>query len=237
MDINLTKKEIEDYNNEIRAYNAMSDFEEELNDDRSISVDEFMISEGVIYLLDMAKKNEPYISDDLKSCMVDGCHFEGFDFRIKSINRLREKLLYDTKNVYSGDYVKATNHLYDTLRYTIILPFENHFEYLNNFLNELLDMDYTLVRVKNRWKEDYCKGVTVVLKNADNIPFELQFHTQENYDMKEIYSREPYKLFRNQKAPADLRDKANRLRVYYHSKVRLPEGALSYEFKRNSMVK
>ena len=195
------------------------------------------IRDGVNYLLERSKENEPYISSDLKSCMVEGCHFEGFDYRIKSIKRLREKLLADTMKKYSGDYVKATNHIYDTLRYTIILPFEKHFDYLDNFLNDLLDMDYELVRIKNRWKEDYCKGVTVVLKNADGIPFEIQFHTQENYNVKEIYSREPYKVFRNQKAPANLRDKANRLRVLYHSKVTPPEGALTYQFKRRENTK
>ena len=237
MELKLTDKEIKDYNDEIKSYIIMHDFEEEISGPKSYSIDEYMVRFGIEYLLDQARDNEPSISDDLKSCMADGCHFEGFDYRIKSVSRLREKLLGDTMKKFGGDYVKATYQIYDTLRYTVILPFENHFEYLDNFLNDLLDMDYTLVRVKNRWKEDYCKGVTVVLKTADGIPFEIQFHTQENYDVKEIYSREPYQVYRDPNAPAELRSKANRLRVYYHSKVRLPEGALSYEFKRNSMVK
>lgn len=235
MNINLTSKEIEKYNNEIKAYCAMKDFEEELNDNHSITVDEFMINEGVEYLYKRAIKNELNISDDLETCMLDGCHFEGFQYRIKSINRLREKLLADTKKIYFGDYVKATNHLYDALRYTIILPYENHFTYLNVFLTELLDMKYTLVRIKNRWSEDYCKGVTVVLKTAQGVPVEIQFHTQENYDVKETYTRDPYKVFRDVNAPVELRVKANRLRAYYHSRVRMPEGALDYQFRRQSI--
>ena len=126
----------------------------------------------------------------------------------------------------------AASHLYDSLRYTIIMPFENHFDYLDLFLNDLIDMGYTLYRVKNRWNDDFCKGVQIVAKDENGYAFEIQVHTQENYDIKEIYSREPYNLSRNPKAPNILKDKANALRSYYHRLAKLPEGAETYEFKR-----
>ena len=40
MEIKLTKKEIEEYTDEIKAYNVMNDFEEELNNERKYTIDE-----------------------------------------------------------------------------------------------------------------------------------------------------------------------------------------------------
>ena len=230
MEVVLTKEEIKRYTDEIIAYNVMKEFEEELNTENKISHLEFDAEKNVSYLIKKAEENEPSISSDLKSCLVEGCHFEGFKDRIKKPKRLREKIISDAHKSFGGDYLSAANSVYDVLRYTIILPYERHFEYLDNFLNELIDMDYQVVRVKNKWGEDYCKGVSVILSSQDGFPFEIQFHTQENYDIKEIYSREPYNLYRNQNAPGILRNRANQLRVYYHSLSKLPEGALEYEF-------
>ncbi len=237
MKVTLTKEEIKRFTDEIIAYNAMSRFEEELNGPKPITVDTYEAEACINYLTERAEKYEPSVTEDLKSIIPEGCHFEGLNNRLKSINRIKDKLIEDAKKKYGNDFIEASNHLYDSLRYTVIMPFNNHFDYVDNFLNELLDMDYTLYRVKNRWTEDFCKGVQVIAKNPDGYAFEIQIHTQENYDIKEIYSREPYNLSRNEKAPRVLRDNANALRSYYHRLARLPEGALTYEFKRREKTR
>ena len=178
-----------------------------------------------------AKRHERTVTSDLKDLLPEGCHFEGFDNRLKTSERIREKLMEDAVKKYNNDFVVATYHLYDSLRYTIIMPFENHFDYVDMFLNDLLDMDYKIYRVKNRWTDDFCKGVQVIAIDPSGYKFEIQIHTQENYDIKEIYSREPYKLSRDPNAPAMLKEKANALRSYYHRLAHLPEGAETYEFK------
>ena len=228
----LTDEEIKEYTNEIIAYNVMDRFEQELNGPQPITIDNYGAVECVNHLVQDAEKHEPSVTSDLKSVLPEGCHFEGLDNRIKTRDRIRDKLLEDARKKYGNDFITASLHLYDSLRYTVIMPFEHHFDYLDNFLNELLDMDYTLYRVKNRWNDDFCKGVQVIARDPNGYAFEIQVHTQENYDIKEIYSREPYNLSRNEKAPTVLKDKANALRSYYHRLARLPEGALDYEFKR-----
>lgn len=233
MKIVLTSDEIKRYNDEIIAYNVMHEFEEELHQESIVPATEYEVEVNVAYLINEAEKYEPYISADLNDQLVPGCHFAGFKDRIKLPKRLREKIISDANKEYNGDYQAAANNIHDVLRYTVILPFENHFQYLDNFLNDLIDINYKVRRVRNKWTDDYCKGVTAVLETPDGFPFEIQFHTQENYDMKEIYSREPYNLSRNPKADSKLKNKANMLRIYYHSLVRLPEGALTYEFTGN----
>ena len=232
MELLLTDEEIKEYTDEIIAYNVMDRFEQELNGPKPITIDNYGAIECVNHLVSDAEKHEPSVTGDLKSILPEGCHFEGLDNRIKTRERIRDKLMDDARKKYGNDYITASGHLYDSLRYTIIMPFEHHFEYLDNFLNELLDMDYTLYRVKNRWNDDFCKGVQVIARDPNGYAFEIQVHTQENYDIKEIYSREPYNLSRNEKAPNVLKDKANALRSYYHRLARLPEGAENYEFKR-----
>ena len=232
METILTEEEIKEYTDEIIAYNVMDRFEQELRGPQPLTIDNYGAVECVNHLVHNAEEHEPGVTSDLKSILPEGCHFEGLDNRIKTRERIRDKLLEDARKKYGNDFMIASSHLYDSLRYTIIMPFENHFDYLDNFLNDLLDMDYTLYRVKNRWNDDFCKGVQVIARDPNGYAFEIQIHTQENYDIKEIYSREPYNLSRNEKAPNVLKDKANALRSYYHRLARLPEGAESYEFRR-----
>ncbi len=232
MELMLTKEEIKEYTNEIIAYNNMKRFERELNGPEPITIDNYAAEECVSYLRNEAEKNEKDVTNDLKSIIPAGCHFEGLENRLKSISRIKAKLLEDARKKYGNDPLEAMYHLYDSLRYTIIMPFDNHFDYVDEFLNELLDMDYTLYRVKNRWADDYCKGIQVIAKSPNGYSFEIQIHTQENYDIKEIYSREPYVLSRDEKAPRYLREKANALRSYYHRLARLPEGAQTYQFNK-----
>lgn len=232
METILTDDEIKEYNNEIIAYNVMYRFEQELKGPQPIPIDTYGALECVNHLATEAEKHEPSVTEDLKGIIPEGCHFEGLDNRFKKRSRIKEKLIDDARKKYGNDFLVASNHLYDSLRYTIIMPFEHHFDYLDNFLNELLDMDYTLHRVKNRWNDDFCKGVQVIARDPNGYAFEIQIHTQENYDIKEIYSREPYNLSRNENAPNVLKDKANALRSYYHKLARLPEGAETYEFRR-----
>ena len=236
MDVILTEEEIKEYTDEIIAYNVMSRFEEELTIHETVRVND-TVHECVEYLSGEATKHEPNITEDLKAIIPEDCYFEGLDNRIKSDKRIKNKLIEDAKRKYGNDYIKAANHLYDSLRYTIIMPFDNHFDYLDEFLNRLLDLNYTLYRVKNRWKDEFCKGVQIVAKDPSGYPFEIQVHTKENYDVKEIYSREPYNLSRNEKAPSILKDKANMLRSYYHRSVHLPDGAEYYKFERRKITK
>jgi hypothetical protein len=237
MEVVLTEEEIKEYTDEIIAYNIMTRFEEEIKGPPAITIDNYGAIECINHLVEEAENHESYVTSDLKSILPEDCHFEGLNNRIKTRERIRDKLIEDARKKYNNDFIMASNHLYDSLRYTVIMPFEHHFDYIDNFLNELLDMDYTLYRVKNRWADDFCKGVQVIAKDPNGYAFEIQIHTQENYDIKEIYSREPYNLSRNEKAPSILKDKANALRSYYHRLAKLPEGALTYQFQRREKSK
>ena len=241
MEIVLTEEEIKEYNDEITAYNVMRRFEEELNSEQSYTHDAYQedlkVNDCVKFLTEEAINHERNITMDLEDILPADCHFEGLDNRIKKEKRIKQKLVEDARKKYGNDYLYASSHLYDTLRYTVILPFENHFDYLDNFLNDLLDKDYRIYRVKNRWTDDFCKGVSVVVQDPTGYAFEIQFHTQENYDVKEIYSREPYLISRDPLAPNNLKDKANCLRSYYHRLVTLPAGAETYTFKKRTVEK
>ncbi len=237
MKIDLTPEEIREYNNEIISYNNQHRFEKELKGPTPITIDNYQVIECTNFLVDNAQKHENLVTSDLKDLLPEGCHFEGLENRLKKKDRIRDKLMEDAIKKYNNDFITASYHLYDSLRYTIIMPYENHFDYIDNFLNDLLDMDYTIYRVKNRWNDDFCKGVQVIAVDPTGYKFEIQIHTQENYDIKEIYSREPYNLSRDPDAPAMLKEKANALRSYYHRLAKLPVGAETYEFKGREIGK
>lgn len=181
------------------------------------------------YLLQTAHLKEKMVTNDLNEVLGDDGYFVELDHRFKERKRLEEKI-YHKVIKDNLDIMKAGNSIYDVLRYTIIFDFDTYTTQVDNYLTELEDLGYKVVKFKNRWDDVYYKGINVYLE-YNGLKFELQFHTEENYLIKETYSREPYKLTRKTNAPIDLLTKAYYLRKIYQQKVHIPPFALGYEYQ------
>jgi SPP1 gp7 family putative phage head morphogenesis protein len=164
--------------------------------------------------------DEPAITSDLKTIVSDvGANLAGLDGRLKSV----ESLLRKTQ----ATGVPA-NQIHDIVRYTEIAEPDKYSDYFRETVAKLKQKGYTVIRVKNYWidKSNPYQGVNVRLTSPAGQKFELQFHTQESFDLKD---GELHKLY-EQRRVIDDKKSAEAIeiddRMFELSRqLRVPEGA------------
>lgn len=161
--------------------------------------------------------------------------------RLKPISSIVEKITNESIN-YNGSFERAANFMYDTLRYTFVINDDIYLEKLDECLHKLESMGYLVIDLKNKWSDEYYKdiNVRVVSKNKKDI-FEIQFHTPLSYRIKEGVNEESkknstrdlYRVSRDREAPRWLRARADDLRRYLQTFIKIPDGIIDYTYNSN----
>lgn len=67
--------------------------------------------------------------------------------------------------------------------------------------------------------------------------FEVQFHTPMSYTVKEGKLRDVYNIIRNPNVDPLMVDISNAIRLYYQTFVKIPEGAIDFQYESKKQVK
>lgn len=133
-------------------------------------------------ILDKISRVEPKITKDMQRIAGNNT-LAGLEFRKKTADSLTRKIITDsqTENI---SLAEAASKINDALRYTTILNVDTFaMDYLS-MKQRLIKEGFEIVKVKNTWLTDGpYKGVNTVLKKY-GINFEMQYHTQESFDLK-----------------------------------------------------
>lgn len=130
------------------------------------------------------------------------------------------------------DVTAAVARVEDALRFTyVIVDEENYLAKITEYLQELEREGCCVYEFLNFWGNEFYQGINVLLEYK-GVKFEVQFHTQNSYEIKEGHTREPYIVARNRFSDPEMVAKANVLRKYYNSQVRVPQGAIGFQYKR-----
>ena len=133
-------------------------------------------------LLSKISKVEPKITSDMKR-IAGKNKLAGLEFRKKTVESLSRKIISDSQ-VENISLAKATSKINDALRYTTIFDPDTFTKEYLEMKQKLIAEGYQVVKVKNTWLIDGpYKGVNTVIEK-DNIIFEMQYHTQESFDLK-----------------------------------------------------
>ncbi len=139
-------------------------------------------------LLREAKNSEPKITEDLKGIISKtNSQLTGLDFRLKTLDSLARKV---------GNEPDAK--MRDIVRYTTISTPENQVDEYSRILVSLLKKGYNISTVKNYWLNPLnpYNGINTNFFSPDGYEFELQFHTQESFDLKQGKLHELYEKVR-----------------------------------------
>ena len=122
-----------------------------------------------------AVKSEPKIT---KSLIKKGANLIGLKKKIKSPESTLKKLRRSGKGV---------SELFDIVRYTHIGDAENLVSEARKILAELKEEGHKVFRLQNSWNvpDNPYKGINVKMVSPDGQHYEIQFHTEESFDMKE----------------------------------------------------
>lgn len=127
---------------------------------------------------------EPRITSQLKHITKQSNgNLRGLDFRLKSLESLSRKISTDSL-LDEISLEEAANNINDALRYTAVFKPDNFFDDYHSMKNALVRDGFKIEKVKNTWLDDGpYNGVNTVV-SKDNIKFEIQYHTQESFDLK-----------------------------------------------------
>lgn len=127
----------------------------------------------------------------------------GLEHRLKTKDSLQRKM----RNEYAEAVAKGENitlqataeKMSDVNRYTAIIDVEKFVDKYFDVHNSLIAKGYEVVKVKNTFKVSDApyKGINNNYRTPDGVIFELQFHTEESFYMKEKINHPLYEECRN----------------------------------------
>lgn len=121
---------------------------------------------------------------------------------------------------------KASKDIKDVLRYTYIVDDKLFYNCFPKIRETLKDKGYNFYRIKNSLKRKgvMYRGVNTVVKMPDGYLFELQFHTSDSLEIKEIVHKlyEEYRQLNPNSNRAKILEKQM---IEISDSVAIPKGA------------
>jgi hypothetical protein len=131
----------------------------------------------------------------------------GLEHMVKGEDRLKEKLAdaWHGRPALSAGQVLST--VPDAVRFTLMYSSERYAEGIVTDVNRLKSEGFELIKLKNLWEADQYKGVNSQwFRPETGTRFEMQFHTPESLEAKEL-THEAYERIRAGAAlPVDEQD-------------------------------
>lgn len=227
MEGKINQLQIIEYEKEVTYYltNVLPTIEKAIPP--SISLE---IETAVDYIELRAKFYSNIITNELLSLQEEHVsYFVELDQRLKKRERIIEKIV-QKMNIDNMSIKDASNGIKDSLRYTIVVDDCVYVEKVDEYLRKIEDMGYKVVNLKNKWGDEFYQGINVFFADELGFKFEIQFHTPNGYTIKEGKLRDVYTIIRDENSPEDLVKKCNEIRKYYQAQVRIPKGAMDYQY-------
>lgn len=196
---------------------------ESIKEDLSLSVDK---------LVEKSQKIEPTITADISNIATkSGGKLVGLENRLKSPYSIKRKIEAEVADGFSKSL--SLNKIRDAIRYTTVFK-ENDFVTRYKAMQHLLATEgYKTIVVKNTWKNDSAyKGVNTFIQNEDGDVFEMQYHTQQSFDVKNGLLHKLYEKFRDPKTSIHEKEKLLLEMRKLSSKIKIPEGVELIEDKK-----
>lgn len=184
-----------------------------------------------------AKADEPAISAMMQSLEGNGAQLAGFKFRLKEVGSLKRKIAADfledrfkaeAKGEPPPSMESIASKMGDAVRYTLEVPEDSYSDHVQGAIEKLKAAGYTLKpgKFKNTWdpKNPY-RGLNVNIISPDGVTMEVQFHTPQSLQIKEI-NHLIYEAARETATPQKVKDRMNAEMVKNAKGIRMPKGAM-----------
>lgn len=143
---------------------------------------------------------EPPISDNVER-VVGECSrhtwLEGFEFRLKGIDRIKEKAAEKLEAEPDRTPEEAVREIPDAIRYTFCLGSKDYSAGYGEIKEKLELHGYDMYHCKNWWDNEEYKGVNTRWVTPEGQQFEVQFHTAESFHAKHQVTHQAYERLRN----------------------------------------
>lgn len=130
----------------------------------------------------------------------------GFEHRFKSKESISRKISSSLYGDVSENQIKYySDNINDSLRYTLILNENSYSDLVYEKLHQLISLGYDIIGINNAWGNSTYQGLNVTLLSPgdSNVQVELQFHTEDSFNTKEVLNHKLYEIQRSSYAGFD----------------------------------
>jgi hypothetical protein len=144
-----------------------------------------------------------------------GGQLVGLDHMLKGEDRLKEKIADELLAKPGKTVREAMSEVADAVRFTLSYPAQRYAEGVATDVAGLKAEGFELIKLKNLWTADQYKGINSQWRRPDTgTRFEMQFHTPESLEAKELTHSAYERIRGSESSPAERRElKVFQLRV------------------------
>jgi hypothetical protein len=174
------------------------------------------------------REGEPPISADVRATErenASGGRLEGFEFRLKGDDRLKEKIAEQLKAEPDKTPSEVLHKIPDAIRYTFCFPPDAYTRGYYDIKASLESHGHEMYLSSNSWGDREYKGINTRWVTPEGRRFEVQFHTPESFHAKHYLTHGSYERIRD---PMTSRRELRELHSYQRevsSQIPVPDGA------------
>ena len=140
------------------------------------------------HALERVRAAEAGVSRTLHSIesAIPGARLVGLEHCLKGEERFKEKIADELSTKPDRSMAEVTGRMPDAMRYTFEVNVENYVESYWQRCDALARCGYEMLLSRNSWQIPDYKGINTRWLTPDKQIFEVQFHTPESYQAKQL---------------------------------------------------
>ncbi|MFG2090659.1 MULTISPECIES: hypothetical protein [unclassified Spirillospora] len=162
----------------------------------------------------------------VKEAEVDGAKLVGLEYRLKGEERFKEKVAEQLAADLREDPRGVAESIPDALRYTYQFSSEDYVRGYGEVRDRLERSGFEMVQSRNFWGESEYKGINSRWRAPDGQLFEVQFHTPESFEAKQL-THGAYGRIRDPNADPREVERLDNFQQEVSSGIPVPEGVLN----------
>ncbi len=159
-----------------------------------LNAEENLVTE---HALDRVHDAEREVTGTLKAieAEVPGARLVGLEHRLKGTERFKEKVADDHRAMPDRSIGEIAGHVHDAVRYTYQFAMDRYADGYWDLCGRVKGEGYKLESSHNFWTGTQYKGINTRWRTEHNQLFEIQFHTPESFEAKQL-THEAYERIR-----------------------------------------
>ncbi|MFG2088128.1 MULTISPECIES: hypothetical protein [unclassified Spirillospora] len=165
------------------------------------------------------------VTDSLKTREAEmaDAKLVGLEYRLKGEDRFKEKVAEKLAAELRKSPTEAAESVSDGLRYTYQIPADSYVQGYQQIANGLKKDGFEMVFCRNSWDGAEYKGVNTRWRTADGQLLEVQFHTPQSFEAKQLTHR-AYERQRNPLTSGQERVKLKAFQQEVSAGIPVPRG-------------
>ncbi len=177
---------------------------------------------------DRMREVEPRVSADAQGAAQENDHggwLEGFDFRLKREDRLKEKISEQVEAEPGKSLAEISLKIPDAIRFTFCFQLDSYTGGYYDIKERLENRSYEMYYSKNWWTDPEYKGINTRWVTEDGQRFEVQFHTPDSFHAKHYVTHTAYERIRDQTTSRSELRELHAFQEEVSSYIQTPDGA------------